>query len=293
MQDEVFDEDFLKFLSVLRLLARKRSGSAPAGDHAAPVRGGYREFADHRPYAPGDDLRAVDWHLYARLEQLFVKEFAREVDLEATLIVDASGSMALCEAPKRRFTLRLAAGLCTVALYSDCRLLVHAAARAADRSSPPFRGEEALSSTLRFLGEIPFQGETELPLSLKRLHEAGRLRGTLLLVSDLLSPLELQQPLASLAERQRQVAVFHVLTPSELLPDIQGKATIVDAETGASRELFLGAAQLQQYRRRVKEFRERWDRFCRRYGMEFFPLSADQSLEEFFLGALREKRIVR
>ncbi|HEX7897348.1 MAG TPA: DUF58 domain-containing protein [Planctomycetota bacterium] len=107
----LFDEAFLRKLEGLRLAARRAVNGRREGERLTRKRGGSSEFVSHRPYAQGDDLRAIDWNLYGRLGQLYVKEFAREEALPVRIAVDTTSSMA----PKFDYARRLAAALAMIA----------------------------------------------------------------------------------------------------------------------------------------------------------------------------------
>jgi uncharacterized protein (DUF58 family) len=107
----LFDEAFFRKLEALRFAVRRAIAGRREGERATRRRGGSSEFVSHRSYAQGDDFRAIDWHLYGRLGQMFVKEFAREEALEVRLFIDTSASMA----PKFDFARRLGAALALVA----------------------------------------------------------------------------------------------------------------------------------------------------------------------------------
>ena len=110
MGDEiVFDEDFLARLDALKLLAARAAGGRLEGSRIGSERGGHIEFKDFRKYAPGDEIRYVDWNVYARIGRLFIKEFAREEESDVALLVDASASMAHGSPSKFTFARRIAA----------------------------------------------------------------------------------------------------------------------------------------------------------------------------------------
>ena len=117
--DDPFDEAFRRRLGRLELLVRRARVSGASGEKTGADRGGRVEFRDHRRYSAGDDLRTVDWNVYARLERLFVKEFAREEEVSLRLVLDASGSMGL--PGKWNPARRLAAALIYVALAGGQR----------------------------------------------------------------------------------------------------------------------------------------------------------------------------
>ena len=117
-QEPLFDEAFLRRLERLAVLSRRAMAGQMQGERRSPKRGQSVEFADFRPYAPGDDFRRIDWNAYARLERFFLKLFVEEQDLTVHLLVDTSPSMDWGEPNKLRFALRAAGALGYVALVS-------------------------------------------------------------------------------------------------------------------------------------------------------------------------------
>jgi len=119
---DLLNRDFLARLDALDVLSRRILQGKLQGERRSKQRGRSVEFADHRPYAIGDDLRLVDWNIYARLEQLFLKLFMEEQDLTVHIVLDASMSLAEGEPSKETFAKKLAAALSYVALVNNNRL---------------------------------------------------------------------------------------------------------------------------------------------------------------------------
>src|SRR3712207_3527993 len=124
----VFDEAFLRQLERLQLLMKKPVRGGLKGGRRSVKRGQSVEFADYRDYTLGDDLRQLDWNVYARLERLFVKLFVEEEDVTVTLLIDASRSMASGRPQKLLFAKRAAAALGYIGLASEDRVAVSALA---------------------------------------------------------------------------------------------------------------------------------------------------------------------
>src|SRR5262245_17147059 len=185
----VFDEAFLRQLERLLLLMRSPVRGGLKGGRRSVKRGQSVEFADYRDYTLGDDLRQLDWNVYARLERLFVKLFVEEEDVTVTLVIDASASMAGGQPAKLLFAKRAAAALGYIALASEDRVAVVALAGRTARRRSAMRGS---GRVFRLLGDLssvdPADGTTDLVAAAR--HAAAQLhgRGVVILLSDLLDP---------------------------------------------------------------------------------------------------------
>src|SRR5687767_509698 len=182
----VFDDEFLRKLERLELLARKMFRGLLRGEHATPRRGRGLEFSDFRHYRPGDDFRHIDWNIYSRLDQLFLKLHASEEDLTLHLIVDASASMGFGEPSKFDHARRLAAALAHIALCNLDRVGVSAFADGLRATLPPIRARHHMARLLAFLRELPCAGETRIGPALRDFATRTRHPGLVILISDLL-----------------------------------------------------------------------------------------------------------
>src|SRR4051812_7697402 len=185
----VFDEGFLRQLERLGVLMKQPARGGLKGGRRSVKRGQSVEFADYRDYSLGDDLRQLDWNVYARLEKLFVKLFVEEEDVTVTLLVDASASMANGHPEKLLFAKRAAAALGYIGLASEDRVAVSALVGRTARRRAALRGSGRVFRLLADLSAIePLDGPTDLVVAAR--HAAAQLhgRGVVVLLSDLLDP---------------------------------------------------------------------------------------------------------
>src|SRR6185436_18163819 len=187
--DLLFDEAFLRRLEQLELASRRLTAGRMKGERRSVRRGQSVEFADYRNYSAGDDLRQLDWNVYARLERLFVKLFVEEEDVTVTLLIDASASMASGHPEKLLFAKRAAAALGYIGLASEDRIAVTALTGRTARRRASLRGSGRVFRLLADLSAIePATGVTDLVAAAR--HAAAQLhgRGVIVLLSDLLDP---------------------------------------------------------------------------------------------------------
>jgi uncharacterized protein (DUF58 family) len=290
----LFDEEFLRKLERLALLSRRAMAGQLQGERRSPKRGQSVEFADFRPYAPGDDFRRIDWNAYARLERFFIKLFVEEEDWTVHLLVDTSRSMAWGRPSKLWYAVRAAGALGYVALAGLDRVTVSTFGDEGGATAhwPARRGKQQAQAMFSFLQALGAQGHTRLALRL-RAYAAGAARpGPLLLFTDLLDA-DWDEGLTALASRGFEVAVIHTLAPEEVDPELSGDLRLVDAETGAEIEVIADYETLQRYRQGVEEWQEELRRFCGARGMHYVPVQTSIPFEELLFAILRRGGVLR
>ncbi|HYP87854.1 MAG TPA: DUF58 domain-containing protein, partial [Polyangiaceae bacterium] len=167
----LLDADFVRELSLLRRRLELDVRSGGAGEHVARRRGGSAEFQEHRPYAPGDDLRRIDWLAFARSGVPVVKTFRAEEDVVVRLLIDASASLDFGNPKKIDVSRRIAAALAYLSLGDSERVQVLVTGSSATRGlavvGEPRRGNGALHRILRELSHIEARGQASLPTALR------------------------------------------------------------------------------------------------------------------------------
>lgn len=287
MSSSLLDPDFLRRLARLRLMVRRRFAGAAGGARRSLRRGSSAEFADHRPYYPGDDVRRIDWNAYARLEELVLRLFVAEEDLTLYLLVDCSRSMGVGEPSKLEAAKRIAAALGYVALSGSERVSVLPWAGGVRAPLPPVRGKRRIGTLLRHLDALEPSGETDLARAVDEILARRTRPGLVAVVSDLLDPGGYQRPLDRLIAERHEVAVFHVLSSDELDPQPGGDLVLVDAERGNRVEVSLDARAVRAYRARVEAFLEGAEGWAKRRGSTYVRAGGDVAIEEALLSYLR------
>jgi len=284
----VFDDEFLRKLERLELLARKMFRGLLRGEHATPRRGRGLEFSDFRHYRPGDDFRHIDWNIYSRLDQLFLKLHASEEDLTLHLVVDASASMGFGEPSKFDHARKLAAALACIALHNLDRVGVGAFAASLGASLPPVKARHHLSRLLAFLGELPCTGESRFGTALREFSARTRNPGLAILISDLLGAEDVEDGIEALLYSGHEVAVIQVLAEAEIDPPLDGALRLVDAESGHELEVTVDRELRRLYRLQLDHRLERIEGFCRRRGVEYLRASTAIAFEDVVLKYLRQ-----
>jgi uncharacterized protein (DUF58 family) len=288
----VFDEGFLRQLERLLLLLRSPVRGGLKGGRRSVKRGQSVEFADYRDYTLGDDLRQLDWNVYARLEKLFVKLFVEEEDVTITILLDTSASMATGRPEKLVFAKRAAAALGYIGLASEDRVAVSALGGRASRRQTPLRGSGRVFRLLSNLSAIqPAAGPTDLVAAAR--HAAAQLhgRGVVVLMSDLLDPAA-DRVIRELAATRSELIVLHILSPDELDPQLEGDLRLVDTETGVGVDITADLATLDAYRARLGAWKESFADLAARRRASYVDLSSDVPLNDLIFAELRRRRVL-
>jgi uncharacterized protein (DUF58 family) len=288
----VFDEGFLRQLERLLLLLKSPVRGGLKGGRRSVKRGQSVEFADYRDYALGDDLRQLDWNVYARLERLFVKLFVEEEDVTITLLLDASASMATGRPEKLLFAKRAAAALGYIGLASEDRVAVSALGGRASRRQTPLRGSGRVFRLLSNLSAVqPAPGPTDLVAAAR--HAAAQLhgRGVIVLMSDLLDPAA-DRVIRELAATRSELVVLHILSPDELDPQLEGDLRLVDSESGEGVDVTADLATIDAYRARLADWKQGFADLAARRRASYVDLASDTPLNDLIFAELRRRRVL-
>jgi uncharacterized protein (DUF58 family) len=288
----LFDENTLRKLDRLALVASQVRAGQIKGERRSTKRGTSVEFADYRDYSLGDDLRQLDWNVYARLERLFVKLFVEEEDVTATFLIDASASMHAGRPPKLLFAKRAAAALGYIALASEDRVAVSTLGGRVARRQASLRGSGRVFRLLSSLSAVRHaEGPTDLLAAAR--HAAAQLsgRGVLVLISDLLDP-NADRAVRELAGTTAELIVLHVLSPEELDPAIEGDLRLVDVESGDGVDVTVDLATIDAYKARLATWQAQFAEICARRRASYITVASDLPLAELVFAELRRRRVL-
>lgn len=290
--ERLLDPDVLAAIGRLDLIARTVVEGFLIGLHKSPYRGLSQEFAEHRPYIAGDEMRRIDWRVYARTDRLYVKEFEEETNAPVRLLVDASRSLAY--APRRvsklGYARYLAAALAYLAVRQNDRVgLVIFSQEVRDRI-PARGGERHLHSILAALERLEAAGETRIGASLLREAAQWKRRGLVVLISDLYDKTEeITGAVARVRRVGHDVVVFHLLDRAEKLLDHHGTHQFQDLETGET--LLVDAERVRDsYIARMEKMRAYFRREFERAGADYAELDTAAPLDKALAVYLRRRR---
>jgi uncharacterized protein (DUF58 family) len=266
----------------LDLIARTVVEGFLAGLHRSPYRGISQEFAAHRPYIAGDEMRRVDWRVYARTDRLYVKEFEEETNAPIRLLLDTSASLAYAprDTSKLTYARYLAASLAYLAVRQNDRVGLTCFNTEVRERMPARGGQRHLHAILAALERARAEGQTRLgPLALREANQWKR-RGLVVLISDLYDqPEEIVEAATRLRRIGHEVIVFHLLDRTEKLVDYSGTREFRDLETGET--LMVDADRVRRsYVERLEELRAFFIRRFAQAGADYAELDTAAPLDK-------------
>ncbi len=289
----LLDPQFLARLEQLELVSRKIFVGRMKGERLSKRKGQSVEFADYKNYVVGDDLRFLDWNLYARLDRLFIRLFLEEEDLHVYLLIDNSLSMDFGNPTKLRFAKQVVAALGFVGLVNQDRVIVEAFNDRLTQSSPALRGRKSLWRLLDFLNKVEPAGPSDLTRALRAFSLKAAGKGVVVVVSDFMDKGGYEEALRYLVARQMDVYAVQVLSPEEIDPDVTGDLKLVDVEDDDVAEITVSRALLKRYKENLAAYRAKLYEFCTRRGVCCLFTSTQVPFETLVLTYLRQRGLVR
>ena len=291
---DLLDPASLSQLGGMEWVARQVVEGFLKGLHRSPHRGFSAEFAEHRAYQAGDDLRYIDWRMYGRSDRYYVKQFEEETNLRAYLLLDVSASMGWSSAPgalpsKLWYAKHLAASIALILLrQGDSVGLVSFHDRIGINVAPR-GGRRQWHDLVRRLGVVEAEGGTSAQNALRELAVRLRRRGLVVLLSDLLvDPDTTRAALRYLRHQGHEVLVFHLIDPGERELPPSPDARFFDPET--NEEIQVAVADVRdEYRNAVSEALLEWERAVKPHGIDYVVLDTDQPLSRPLRAYLRKR----
>jgi uncharacterized protein (DUF58 family) len=291
---DLMDPAALSALGGVEFIARHVVEGFLMGLHRSPHRGFSAEFAEHRAYQAGDDLRYIDWRMYGRSDRYYVKQFEEETNLRAYLLLDVSASMAWSSdpgklPPKMWYAKHLAASLALVLLRQGDSVGLTAFHERIVRRVHPRGGQQQWRELVRRISALEATGKTYAHSALRDLASRLKRRGLVILLSDLLvDPDETRTALRFLRHQGHEVLVFHLLDPGERELPAASDARFYDPET--NEELQVSVADIrEEYRRAVQKALVEWERSLRPHGIDYEVIDTDRSLSRALRAYLHKR----
>jgi uncharacterized protein (DUF58 family) len=281
-----FEPEFLQHLDGL-VLGTKRARTVRAGRRSVGrVLGTGLEPENFREYTAGDDLRFLDWNTYARLDDLTIRTYRAERQIELTIVVDASASMAVPEHDDKfglALLLGTALGYIGMSENDSVRLAAFSTSRGRQRLQITsfYRRRETFFAFRPFVTGLKCEGETRLSAAMSEFLLAPHRPGIVILLSDfLVNPGDYESALSQLVAGRHELKVVHVMGDRESSGDYPpGAYRVRDSETGEIREVTFGARESEACRRRVEEHAERLSMFCVNHGIVYARAFGASNLE--------------
>ncbi len=286
--------EILSKLSSMDLRARLVVEGFITGLHKSPYHGFSVEFAEHRQYMPGDDIKHVDWKVYGKTNRFYVKQFEEETNLKAYLLLDASASMGYTSGgiSKLQYAAYLAGALAYMMIRQRDAVGLVTFDQKIRRYLPPRSVTSYLNQILLELDRTTSSDATDLAGALHHMAERIKRRGLIILFSDLLdNPQGVMSGLRHFRHRNHEVIVFQILDPRELSFDFGQDAVFKDLES--QEEMNTQPWHIRSdYQRQIQDFNNQYKKFCREHQIEFLSLNTKASYDLALLEyLLKRKRI--
>jgi uncharacterized protein (DUF58 family) len=276
------DPHTLASLEGLDLQARMVVEGYVAGMHPSPYHGFSVEFAEHREYVPGDDIRHVDWKVWSKTDKLYLKQYEEETNLLSYLLLDTSESMAYASddnVTKLQYAQFIAAALSYLILQQQDSVGLVVYDDAVRRYLKPAGQMSQLKEVLRLLSVTPAREKSDLGVVFNDLAERFKKRGVVVVLSDLFDDVSrIITGLKHFRHRRHEVIVFHILDPAEL--DFPFRNTTLFKGLEGMPEILTDPHALKRaYQSELGLFLEELEKGCRMVDIDYVPLRTDQSLD--------------
>ncbi len=291
-EESPLSPDFLRKLEYLRVVSRHQHQGRFAALTRSRKLGSGIDFADHRPYTPGDDFKDIDWNLFGRLDRFMIRLAEEDTELNLYLLVDVSPSMRFGATTKAEFVCRVASALAYVGLAHLDRVHLFPFS---DTLLPPLhppRNKAHVVNIYRYLTGLQASGESDLHKAALAFAGVARTRGVIVVLSDFLMAGGWRPAVDLLRAARYELALVHVSAPEEVAPDLHGEWMLRDAESGRKLRVRLTPALIKRYREAFMDHGKQLASNCRRYNLFYAHARTDGPFEELVLKTMRTGRFL-
>lgn len=299
MKRRILDGDFLDRLDAAALLLKTPMTGFFGGGRKARSYGNTVEFADFREYFPGDDIRRIDWNVYARFEKYFIKLFTDERQMHNQIYIDCSASMACGKPEKATAALRVAAAFGYLSVDSMDRV-----------SYKLIQGDKAVDlgftvtnknsfyRAAQALENVDFEGEADLEKSFLMEESPGRDDGLTIIISDFFTESDWKKAIDFLLYNRREVMLIQVLSPDEMYPDFDGRVHLIDSESidlgdGKNMRLAVTKKMMAAYQTALNDYEEEIVNFCASRNVTFLSVLSDDPIEKVIFEKGYEAEVIK
>jgi uncharacterized protein (DUF58 family) len=282
----LLEREFLEKLERLTIHWHKSFSGLVGGHNVSRFAGAGQEFLDHRTFHHGDDLRAVNWRAYLRLEKLFLKMFQVEPRVPVRLLLDSSGSMTAHGGRKFDYARKLAAALCYVGLVRLDSISIHGFSNRLARRISSTGGRHRFPVVMDGLASLQPGGPTGYQAVVRDFIGAYSQRGLVIVISDFLDDNGCERALQYLVDFGHELMLLQIWAEEDRTPPWTGELDLRDAETGAALTLDFDQAARVRYTRAFDEYCSGIETMAMRSGGRYAGIATSQSLESVLFGEL-------
>jgi len=273
----MIDTKFLDQLRAFNLIIHKRVTSNYSGERRSIAQGRGIVFKDHRVYAPGDDFRAIDWKVYARTDDLFVKNYEEERNLVVHILLDASKSMDFGK--KFDYASMFGIGFAYLALKENEKFQFSTFSDDINIFQPQ-KGMSKILSMVNYLNSLKLEGRSEIDKALIIYKKFLKTRGMVVLVSDFLIPLE-KIKTAIYCLGRHEIKLIQILDPLEINFEL-GNFHLIDSETNESMKTNISLKLREEYKNLLEEHSSKIKEICSTLGIDFYTITTDMDIFDAF-----------
>jgi uncharacterized protein (DUF58 family) len=288
----LLDPGFMARLDQLDLVSRKMLAGKMKGERRSKRRGQSVEFADYRNYVVGDDLRFIDWNIYARLDKLFLKLFLEEEDLSLYVLVDVSKSCDFGNPNKALYMKRVAAALGYIGLVNYNRVNIVALAEGIVAETGGMRGRRKVSQMIDFVSNLEPTGQSHFADACKRFALAHRQKGVCVVLSDFFIKDGFENGLRYVAGGKYDLFAIQCLAPQEIDPDLQGDLKLLDIEDADTAEVSITQPLIKKYKANLNAYCLALKDYVTRRGGTYLFTSTAVPFDTLVLNYLRERGLL-
>jgi uncharacterized protein (DUF58 family) len=289
----LLDPEFLHKLEQLELASKRIFVGRMKGERKSKRKGSSVEFAEHRNYTWGDDLRHIDWNVYGRLDKIFLKLFLEEEDLHVYSLLDTSLSMDFGTPTKLRYGKQVAAALAFIGLVNHDRILVDTFSAKLDQGLKGVRGRSQMWRVVQYLEQLSASGGSNLTAAAKEFAIRHSGKGVVVVISDFLDKRGYQEALRYLMARNMDIYVIHIMSQEEVNPELVGDLRLVDAEDDDVAEITISAPLLKRYKENLNAFVGGLKEWCTSRGITYIFTTNQYPFDKLILNYLRERGLVK
>ncbi len=294
--EDLLSSQLIAKLDPLDLSSKRVFFGKLKGERRSKKRGHSVEFADHRQYVSGDDLRHIDWNIFARLDSLFLKLFLEEEDLSLSIIVDTSASSDCGEPSKFLFMQKAAMAMGYVGLVNLNRVTVTAmgdAEGAISSTLRDMRGRRRTHDLARWVCSLEPRGNFSFKEACERIALTRRGKGVMLVFSDFFFKEGYEEGLRRLVGHGYDVFAIQVLSPQEIDPTLTGDLRLKDVEDSDLAEVTISSPLLKRYKANLAAYCQQLNQFCMRRDMTLLTVRSDTPIDVLVLDYLRKRGVVK
>lgn len=285
----LFPPDFLTRVEYLSIISKRVFRGQLLAQRRTMQMGSGIEFSDHREYNNGDDLRYLDWNIYARHGDLLLKRFQEEQDLHVYLLLDCSRSMGFGNPAKFDLARHLVAALAYIALADLDRIGIVAYADGIIAELPITRGKARILPIMKFLEDLPTTGQdTNLEKAVQGLLHRGARTGLAVVVSDLFDEHGFKRGLDQLRYRRFDAHVIQLHDPKEADPALLGDAELVDMESESIRKVTVTERNLKAYKELFQQHQTAVREYCKTYSLGCTQSPSVVRFDDLIMRMMRE-----